>query len=187
MSHDACQNARQICTIHRLGLSMPFWKMQEFFSRTLKIKWNLHFFLWRAPQMTLRTHHSLRLFVQPCDDEDEQFFYQFFTINGAPVDWNRQGKTDNSEKNLSQWHFVHHKSHMDLTWDRTLGLRGERPATNLLSHGTAQLRRLQKRNKVTVFWDVTPCGSVRSYRRFGENYWAVLSKTCDIWISSFII
>jgi hypothetical protein len=28
-------------------------------------------------------------------------------------------------------------SHMDLTWDRTPGLRGERPVTNRLSHGTA--------------------------------------------------
>jgi hypothetical protein len=29
------------------------------------------------------------------------------------VEWNWQGKTDNSEKNLSQCHFVHHKPHMD--------------------------------------------------------------------------
>jgi hypothetical protein len=65
------------------------------------------------------------------------FLYQVFTISGAPVEWNWQGKTDNSEKNLSQCHFVHHKSRMDLTWDRTPGLRGERPATNRLSHGTA--------------------------------------------------
>jgi hypothetical protein len=29
------------------------------------------------------------------------------------VEWNWQGKTDNSEKNLSQSHFVHHKPNMD--------------------------------------------------------------------------
>jgi hypothetical protein len=47
---------------------------------------------------------ALRLFVQPYDDEQ---FFTNFTSNGAPVEWNWQGKTDNSEKNLSQCHFVH--------------------------------------------------------------------------------
>jgi hypothetical protein len=41
-------------------------------------------------------------------------------------------KPKNSEKNLSQCHCVHHKSHMD--WP---GPPRERPATNDLSHGTA--------------------------------------------------
>jgi hypothetical protein len=55
-------------------------------------------------------------------------FLPIFTINGAPVELNRQAKTDNSEKNLSQCQFVHHKSHMDLTWDRNRAsvVRGRR-------------------------------------------------------------
>jgi hypothetical protein len=49
--------------------------------------------------------------------------------------WNDidRGKPKNSEKNLYQCHFVYHKSH----WIDP-GRRGERPATNCLSHGTAQ-------------------------------------------------
>jgi hypothetical protein len=51
--------------------------------------------------------------------------------------WNdiNSGKPKNSEKDLSQCHFVHHKSHL-LDLGANPGCRGEKPATNCLSHGT---------------------------------------------------
>jgi len=42
-------------------------------------------------------------------------------------------KLEFSEKNLYQYHFVYNKSHVGSNPD----LRGERPSTNALSHGTA--------------------------------------------------
>jgi hypothetical protein len=52
--------------------------------------------------------------------------------------WNEtdRRKPKYSGKNLSQCHFVHHKSHMDSPGMEP-GLRSGRPAANLLSHGTA--------------------------------------------------
>jgi hypothetical protein len=71
-----------------------------------------------APQQMLRTHRSLKAYcANPVMKMSS--ILPSCTSNGAPVEWNWQGKTDNSEKNMSQCHFVHHKSHMDLTWDRT--------------------------------------------------------------------
>jgi hypothetical protein len=56
-----------------------------------------------------------RLIVQPCDEarEDDDEVLLLFRCNAKPVEWNWQGKTKYSEKNLSQCHFAHHKSHMD--------------------------------------------------------------------------
>jgi hypothetical protein len=51
--------------------------------------------------------------MQPYDEEEDEQFLPSFTSNGAPVEWNWQGKTDNSKKNLSQCHFIHQKPHMD--------------------------------------------------------------------------
>jgi hypothetical protein len=76
---------------------------------------------------------ALRLIVQPCDeDEDEQFLYQVLRV--MDHQWNEidRGKpTTCPNATLST---------TNLTWTdlgSNPGLRGERPATNRLSHGTA--------------------------------------------------
>jgi hypothetical protein len=57
----------------------------------------------------------LRLTEETCDkdeEKDDQFF--IFPSNGAPVEYIGSGKPKYSAKNLSQCHFVQHKSHMDM-------------------------------------------------------------------------
>jgi hypothetical protein len=54
--------------------------------------------------------------------------------------WNDdyQGKLKNSEINLLQCHFTHHKGHLK-SQGFNLGLRGENLAPSRLSYGTAYL------------------------------------------------
>ena len=57
---------------------------------------------------------ALRLIVQPCDEVEEKAD-QFFIFRLMEHRWNEidRGKPKYLGKNLSQSHFVHHKSHMD--------------------------------------------------------------------------
>jgi len=49
-----------------------------------------------------------------------------------------KGKQKRWETDVSQCYFVHHKSHMDY-FESNPGLRGERPATDRLNYGKAEL------------------------------------------------
>jgi hypothetical protein len=63
--------------------------------------------------------------------EDEVF--SVFQFNGAPVEWNWQGKTEVLGGKTCPSATM---STTNLTWTDP-GLRGESPTTNRLSHGTA--------------------------------------------------
>jgi hypothetical protein len=66
-------------------------------------------------------------------------FFCFFHFKGAPMEWNWQGKTEvlGGKKTCPSVTF----STTNPTWTEpgsNPGFRGERPATNRLSHGSAR-------------------------------------------------
>jgi hypothetical protein len=112
---------------------------------------------------------ALRLFVQPYDeDEDEQFFFQVFQV--MEHRWNEidRGKPTTRKKTCPSATL----STTNPTWTdpgSNPGLRSERPETNRLSHGTAEVVKFDS----IIFSVMTPCFPVCGYRRFGETYCCV--------------
>jgi hypothetical protein len=82
---------------------------------------------------------ALRLIVQPCDEDEEKYdqFFSFFPSNGAPVEWNCQGRTEVLGGKPVPVPLCPPQIPHGLTPGSNPGLRGDRPATNRLSHGTA--------------------------------------------------
>jgi hypothetical protein len=103
----------------------------------LKVHMHFHlkkrFFWWRALQQILWTHRSLEAYRATLWWRWLVVF--FFPCSGTPVGWNWRGKPKYSGRNPSKCHFVHNKSYTE----SNPGLRGERPATIRLSHGTAKI------------------------------------------------
>jgi hypothetical protein len=74
--------------------------------------------------------------MQPHEEDDDDEFFLFYHFNGAPVEWNWQGKTEVlGIKPVPVTLCPSQIPHGSTRSNR--GLRGERPATNHLSHGTA--------------------------------------------------
>jgi hypothetical protein len=78
----------------------------------------------------------LRLIVQPCDEnDDDDYYFCPFPINGALVEWNWQGKTEVLGEKTCPSDTL---SITNPTWTEpgsNPGLRSGRPAVNRLSHG----------------------------------------------------
>jgi hypothetical protein len=76
---------------------------------------------------------ALRLIVQSHDEDD--YYFCPFPRNGAPVQWNWQGKTEVFGGKTSPSATLSSTNPTRIDAGSNLGLRSGRPASNLLSHG----------------------------------------------------
>jgi hypothetical protein len=93
------------------------------------------FWWWRAPQQMLRTHRSLEGLL--CNPVMKMITFSFFLVMEHRWNETDRGKPKYSGKTCPSVTL----STTNPTWTdpgSNPGLRGERPATNRLSHGTAE-------------------------------------------------
>jgi hypothetical protein len=93
---------------------------------------------------------ALRLLVQPCDEDESWSVFFIFPCNGTHVEWNWQEKTEVLGGKTCPSATL---SATNTTWTdpgSNPGLRGGRPATNRLNHGTANVCQLGGRESVCV-------------------------------------
>jgi hypothetical protein len=117
----------------------------------------------------LQTHRSLEDLL--CNPVMKMISFFCFCII-MEHRWNEidRGKPKYSERNLSQCHFVHHKSYMDWPGSNP-GLRGEKPVTNRLRHGTASVSYITPSSCLSLLNDELTSGvkkqSSMTWRRVG--------------------
>jgi hypothetical protein len=121
------------------------------------------------------------LLCKPYDEDEEKGdqFVSFFQV--MEHRWNElvRRKSKYLGKNLSQCHFVHHKSHKDWPGIEP-GPPLWNPATNRLSHGTTTIRFL-------VHWCKMLCSSTKGRFHIFDQYFRIYDFEFqdDLWIKKY--
>jgi hypothetical protein len=133
--HQGAQNKKKKCW-HATAKYSKRSQILEF-GNTRRSEPNLTSFIFREGPRSrcYRRTAALRLITQPCDEDDS--FFSVFPSNGAPVEWNWQGKTEVLGKKTCPSVTLFTTKPTWTSPGLDPDLRGEKPATNRLSHDTA--------------------------------------------------
>jgi hypothetical protein len=140
-SHDCTRRNKTAILIIWIALNLfPTFTLPDLTTHLFAIYMYYFFFSlwWRAPQQMLRTHHSLKAFcATPMMKMSSFFFYQFLQL--MEHQWNEidRGKPTTRGKTCLPVPLCPPQISHGLDLGSNPGIRGDRPATNRLSHGTA--------------------------------------------------